>query len=56
MTPKDIELLIHICKHSLRKSDNLNKEQISDISKLIDKLQTEQFGRAKNKRNERRGF
>lgn len=38
MTKNDYDLLIKICQYSLRKGNDLNKEQIADIDRMLTKL------------------
>lgn len=47
MKYQDYELLIKICQHSLRKGNDLNFEQISDIDRMIKVLYNEQQSRRK---------
>lgn len=41
MNKQDYDLMIHICQHLLRKGNDLNYNQISDIDKMIKKLYLE---------------
>ena len=43
----DYDLLIKICQHSLRKGNDLNAEQITDIDRMIKLLNNEQQARRK---------
>lgn len=43
----DYDLLIKICQHSLRKGNDLNVEQVSDIDRMIKVLYNEQQSRRK---------
>lgn len=45
---EDYDLLIKICQHSLRKGNDLNKDQIADIDRMIRKLHNEKYSRRKN--------
>jgi len=47
MTKNDYDLLIRICQYSLRKGYGLDKEQISDIDRMLNKLYNERHSREK---------
>ena len=49
MNSRDYDLLIYICQHLLRKSHDLNFEQVTDIDRMISKLYNEK--QKKEKRN-----
>lgn len=58
MTQSDYNLLLHICNYTLRKGSDLNKDQISDIDRIIKKIYSEQQTRDKshaNLRNQKMG-
>ena len=58
MTNSDYDLLLHICYHALRKSNDLNMDQVSDIDNIIKKLHKEKYTKDKlnaNLRNKKVG-
>jgi hypothetical protein len=58
MTNSDYDLLLHICYYALRKGNDLNIDQVSDIDNIIKKIHKEQQIRNKvnaNLRNKKVG-
>jgi hypothetical protein len=58
MTHSDYDILLHICNYALRKGNDLNIDQVSDIDNIIKKLHREQHNRDKvnaNLRNKKMG-